>query len=187
MFNRKLQLSFLQKQGLLPHHILLDFGCGPCYAGEHFVSYLDSGNYYGCDHKSEIIRIAEKRLTDLNLMGKMPNLSVVQDFELPYVGLKFDFIWLYSVFTHLSLLRARECVIKLLKCLKNNGLFLVTINLNHIYEARNDQPQSRYEILDVRYPFDHFQEIICDIANVKLFPSEDTAHFFTERVVEIKK
>src|SRR6516164_2727494 len=49
----QLQLDFLVARGLMPHHRLLDVGCGSLRAGVKVVRYLDPGHYAGIDlHES---------------------------------------------------------------------------------------------------------------------------------------
>ena len=43
----QLQLDFMIREGLKPHHKLLDIGCGSLRGGIHYIRYLDVGNYVG--------------------------------------------------------------------------------------------------------------------------------------------
>src|SRR5215472_262077 len=49
----QLQLDFLVAQGLMPHHRLLDIGCGSLRGGVKLIRYLCAGHYAGIDlHES---------------------------------------------------------------------------------------------------------------------------------------
>lgn len=181
--NRKLQLDFLISQGLLRKHKLLDFGCGQANAAIFFIDYLDIGNYYGCDHKDYIIRAAKKVIHKRNLNDKIPTFEVVQDFILPF-QIKFDFIWLCSVFTHLSLNRSRECICKLLPFLNKNGQFLATIKTSKQYCVNHNPLQDRYEILNIEYPIEYFENVVGNIVNIELLSSQETSKF-SQSVVQI--
>jgi len=50
-----LQFEYLKSKGLKPAHKLLDVGCGSLRGGVHFVSYLNSHNYYGFDLNASLI------------------------------------------------------------------------------------------------------------------------------------
>jgi hypothetical protein len=45
----RLQFDYFVSQGLVPHHRLLDLGCGSLRGGVHFIAYLDPDRYSGVD------------------------------------------------------------------------------------------------------------------------------------------
>ena len=52
----RLQFRYLCSQGLLPHHRLMDIGCGSLRGGVHFAHYLDPGGYYGVDRNASLLK-----------------------------------------------------------------------------------------------------------------------------------
>jgi len=51
----QLQIDFLVSQGLMPHHRLLDIGCGSLRGGVKLIRYLDAGHYAGVDLHESLI------------------------------------------------------------------------------------------------------------------------------------
>src|SRR3989449_5135255 len=51
----QLQIDFLVSQGLMPHHRLLDIGCGSLRGGVKMIRYLDVGHYAGVDLHESLI------------------------------------------------------------------------------------------------------------------------------------
>jgi SAM-dependent methyltransferase len=95
------QLYFLQKMGLQPHHGLLDVGCGPLRAGEHFIRYLNQGRYVGVDYNKYFIRSARQIvMRDQSLKKKTPVLKQVENFKFCKPQEPFDYILAFSVLNH---------------------------------------------------------------------------------------
>jgi SAM-dependent methyltransferase len=97
----KLQLEFLQGQGLQPAHKLLDVGCGALRGGIHFAQFLQPGRYYGIDLNASLIEAGKTELERSGLAGKNAQLLVDGEFKMSRFGEKFDFLIAVSVFTHL--------------------------------------------------------------------------------------
>jgi hypothetical protein len=51
----QLQFDYMIREGLKPHHKLLDIGCGSLRGGIHFIRYLDAGNYIGTDPNMSLL------------------------------------------------------------------------------------------------------------------------------------
>ncbi|WP_168733876.1 class I SAM-dependent methyltransferase [Metabacillus sediminilitoris] len=122
----KLQFDFLVKQGLLPNHQLLDVGCGSLRGGIHFIKYLKSGNYYGMDINSSLIKAGKFELKRANLVHKQPNLLVDDTFSFKKFNQEFDFAIAHSLFTHLPLNVIKDCLLNMEKVLKKEGTFFAT-------------------------------------------------------------
>jgi len=92
----KRQLEMVQSVGLKPTHKYLDIGCGCVRGGRLIEKYLDEGNYWGLDISETLLEEGKKHV-------KCPDqLIQVTDYEYTkYVSLKFDYIVLFSVFTHI--------------------------------------------------------------------------------------
>jgi SAM-dependent methyltransferase len=108
----ELQFEFLRGRGLLPHHSLLDIGCGTLRGGRHFIRYLDARRYTGMDISVEAIRSAEELVEREGLGDKAPRLLVNEERRLRFGqlrGERFDFLLAQSVFTHLMPEHIEEC------------------------------------------------------------------------------
>jgi SAM-dependent methyltransferase len=108
----ELQFDLLVREGLEPHHRLLDIGCGSLRGGVHFIRYLDAGNYTGIDKSTD--RLAAGRDVELPAAGleaKRSVLEVVDDFDFTRLGTTFDYAIAQSLFTHLPLELIRTCLL----------------------------------------------------------------------------
>lgn len=96
-----LQLEFLIERGLKRNSLLLDFGCGTGRFARHAVPFLNDQCYIGIDISRGALDNALKLSDSEGWGGKAP-VFIHGDGSLKQVKhLKFDFIWLHSVFTHL--------------------------------------------------------------------------------------
>ncbi len=95
----KQQFDFMLDQGLLPHHRMIDLGCGVLRGGLHYINYLDAGLYYGIDLSDEMIAGAYAECEAAGLNGKAPSLRTTDTFDIDF-GAKFDYGIALSVFTH---------------------------------------------------------------------------------------
>lgn len=96
------QIDFLRHNGLEPHHIVLDVGCGPLRGGIHLIQYLDKSCYTGFDGNSKHILIAIKMIISTDkLFTKYPIVicEKVSNFK-DKVTKKFDFGMVFSVLNH---------------------------------------------------------------------------------------
>ena len=126
----KLQLDFLISQGLLPAMKLLDIGCGCLRGGVHFVSYLESGNYYGIDGLQQLLDAGmDVEIPALGLTERLPreNLLCDWDFSAARFGVGFDIAIAQSVFTHLPLNHIRQCLSRIAPAMKSGSRFFATM------------------------------------------------------------
>lgn len=99
---RAFQLDFLVKQGLMPRHSLLDFGCGVLRGGIPLISYLETSCYTGMDVRNEVLELGWQEVCQLNLQDKKPALIHVPEGIPPPGDQVFDFIWAFAVLFHIS-------------------------------------------------------------------------------------
>ena len=98
----KYQLKCLIARGLMPHHTLLDIGCGPLQGGIPFIKYLKKGHYVGLDLRQKPLRTGYRRIAENNLVDKNPTLILSDSFgKHELKDLKFDFIWSSQMLYHL--------------------------------------------------------------------------------------
>ena len=125
-----LQFEFLVAHGLLPHHRLIDVGCGSLRGGVHFARYLDRGNYYGIDlNKSLIDAGYELEFKPMGLDSRVPrhNFHATPEFDFSPFDKPFDFALALSVFTHLTLNSVRICLERLAPAMTPGGAFFATV------------------------------------------------------------
>jgi SAM-dependent methyltransferase len=125
----QLQFDFMVREGLKPHHKLLDIGCGSLRGGIHFIHYLNVGNYIGIDPNISLLDAGyEIELASRGLKDRMPreNLICTADFEPPFPDGAFDFVLAQSVFTHVSLNTIRKCFERIVRKVKVGGAFYAT-------------------------------------------------------------
>lgn len=116
-----LQLDFLRSQGLEPHHMLLDMGCGALRGGVHFIPFLDPGHYCGVDINPSLV---EAGRTELAGNERGARLLVSDGFDASAFGERFDFAIAVSLFTHLHANHIVRCLVEVRKVLR--GTFYAT-------------------------------------------------------------
>lgn len=122
----KLQFDFLVREGLQPHHALLDIGCGALRGGVHFVRYLDQGNYVGTDISEDLLRVGMEELARQGLAGKDAMLIHDGDFYLDGLGKRIDYALAQSLFTHIPPLDITQCLCGVIDVLVPTGRFYAT-------------------------------------------------------------
>jgi hypothetical protein len=123
----RLQFDFLVRQGLKPHHVFLDVGCGCLRGGVHFIPYLDAGGYLGIDKEAALIEAGlSHELAAPVRSAKKPRLLVSDDFAFADFGAPVDFALAQSLFTHLPASAVRRCLERLRPCLSPGGVFFAT-------------------------------------------------------------
>jgi len=126
---REIQIRILKEQGLQPHHILLDVGCGPLRGGVPIIQYLNSNNYYGVDSNKIVVEEGKKELKDYNLESKYPHVIHVEDFKDLKIDETFDFIWGFSVIIHMTDVIYEDFIRFCKRKLKDNGMLLFNVNV----------------------------------------------------------
>ena len=117
--------SYLHKAGIDVEQIrnLLDFGCG---SGRLLVGWHMSTpqiRLHGCDVNAQLIQWAQQHLPQA-IDCQLSNLNP----PLPYQEQQFDFVYLISVFTHLSLETQKNWIREFKRILRKGGYLLVTLH-----------------------------------------------------------
>jgi SAM-dependent methyltransferase len=125
----KLQLEFLVKNGLQPHHVLYDIACGSLRAGIHLIPYLNKGNYIGIDKEKLLIELGiDKELGQDMYQKKKPEFLVTDSFEFEKISKSPDYAIAQSLFTHLTLKDITKCLRKLRAIAKTGCKFYATFD-----------------------------------------------------------
>jgi SAM-dependent methyltransferase len=95
------QLVLLRQMGLQEGHRLLDVGCGPLRAGEHFIRALGAGGYCGMDDNKDFVKVARQIVAGHeDLLKKNPRIEHVNGFDFQQLGERFDYVMVFSVLNH---------------------------------------------------------------------------------------
>ena len=159
-----LQFEYLKSKGLKPAHKLLDVGCGSLRGGVHFVSYLNSHNYYGFDLNASLIEAGINiEIANLGLTGKinLENFSTATDFKYPSSWPAMDMALALSLLTHLSYDTICLCLKNTAKVLNKGGRFYATI-----FEVAENQAENS----------------VIQCADVTTHPHQDPYHYTRSRI-----
>jgi len=138
------------KNGLREHHRILDIGCGNGRLAVKLERYIKPpGEYYGIDIAETLIEEAKGKIIASNF-----KFAIIDSPALPFQNDYFDFIVLFSVFTHLY----HEDIIQLLReirrVLRDSGICISSII------ADPDIKECEGNIAEMRHNVDFLKEII---------------------------
>lgn len=149
-----LQLSFLQKMGLEPHHKFLDVGCGSLRGGRKLIKYLDSGNYYGMDHHKWLVDAGLKYEVE---DPKDSHFTINDEFDFSeFKGIRFDIIWMSSLVIHLTPAKIEQCLNNVRDYIKDDGVLYLSMIVGN---SKNNLPISSDKKC-FRYTIDEFKQFV---------------------------
>jgi len=130
-----LQFMLLVNLGLRDTHYLLDIGCGSLRAGKLLIPYLNPGRYVGIEPHMNLVR--DGVAIELGHDIAMPRGAVLEgpkgstfwgigDFDLSFIGLKFDFVLAHSIFTHAPKRMIERCLAEASKVMHKDSVFAFT-------------------------------------------------------------
>lgn len=114
---------------------VLDYGCGYGRLMRLMYYFCNPATLFGVDPALESIEVCTKDgiLGHLALSGYLPT-------SLPVEGVKFDLIYSYSVFTHLSLKATSLALNTLRQYMRNDGMLVITIRPIEYWEWHHSLP-----------------------------------------------
>ena len=121
-----LQFRYLINAGLKPYHRILDLGCGALRGGIHFIRYLDDGKYTGVDANRSLIKAGKIELKKYNLDHKISNFIVNENFDYKIWGEEFDYVLSVSLFTHLPVIKIKQCIKAVSQTISPKGKYFTT-------------------------------------------------------------
>lgn len=161
--NPQTDVQFLKTMGLKPSHKILDIGCGGGRLGNELINYLNTNNYYAFDKESNWISEFRKAIIQNNLTDKKPTI-LLSDFSWSLEDdVKFDYVYAYSVFTHVGPDLVKQCLNNLKKHMTSSSKFYTTLIVkatNNGFSYNRTHPERRNEYLQARYDVDYFNDII---------------------------
>lgn len=150
----KEHFNFLKTQDLMPHHRVLDYGCGFMRTGLFIAPYLSDGYYVGVDISQQRLKTAAKLAAAKNLSDDSYELILVSNCYLTeLIGYKFDYIWSGSVIHHMP----ESDIRTFLKSLK----FFIDINSQFFFTftPASDGQYERLRIKDFYYSISKMKQI----------------------------
>jgi SAM-dependent methyltransferase/predicted O-methyltransferase YrrM len=151
------QLEMLKRNGLKPHHTLLDVGCGSLRLGVQAMGYLQPCCYFGIDCDEQMVKAGiQRELLAETRAEKQPSFTINKYFDLSEFGnTKFDFAIAQSVFTHLPPTGIELCLKNVMARINPGGKFFASYNLadNHITRFGQKYPDM------TRYSFEYFETL----------------------------
>ena len=125
----RMQMQLLLDEGLLPHHRLLDIGCGSLRLGCRAVPYLDPGHYWGTDLSGALMRQGYQ--AELQDKARLPIAQLVADHDFSFPGLPdtIDHAIAFAVFTHLPMNHLRRALLQLRTRFPHLQRFIFTVFL----------------------------------------------------------
>jgi SAM-dependent methyltransferase len=146
--------EFLKTQGLLPHHHILDYGCGFMRTGVFLVPYLDDKHYVGVDISGQRLKSAAQLAKARNLQDGSFVLIELSSCRLDELdGRHFDYIWAGSVIHHMPEPDIRIFLRNLKSLINDDSQFFFTFT-----PAEKGQYERR-RIKDFYYPVDEMRNI----------------------------
>lgn len=96
------QLELLKRNGLKPHHNVLEIGCGALVAGRPLIQFLEPDRYVGIEPNTWLVDACRNHFPDMEeiLRDKKPVFLNNTEFNATEVGRKFDFVLSHSVLSH---------------------------------------------------------------------------------------
>jgi SAM-dependent methyltransferase len=122
-FVHSVENGFIKYAGRpLENATILDYGCGWGRLIRLLYKFAAPQNIFGCDPWDKSIAMCEDAgiVANLALCDYLPS-------SVPFPGVKFDLIYAFSVFTHLSEGAARTVLAALRKSIADDGLLAITI------------------------------------------------------------
>ena len=117
----------LVKDGLLPHHKVLDFGAGCLRLGYWFVRFLDSGNYYAIEPAFAMLEAGKKHLFGPGILrDKNPHFLVSDKCDMSTFGIRFNYVVARSILTHAHPAMLHKIFEEFAKCAAPEAAMLVS-------------------------------------------------------------
>jgi 2-polyprenyl-3-methyl-5-hydroxy-6-metoxy-1,4-benzoquinol methylase len=133
-FVRSVESSYRKLTGRsLDDAKILDYGCGWGRLIRLMYKFTAPENIYGCDPWDKSIDTCQEHLVKAHLA-----LSDYLPKEIPFTGVKFDLIYSFSVFTHLSDKAIKTALAACRKSISDDGIMVVTIRPKSYWDHHVD-------------------------------------------------
>jgi len=117
---------------------VLDFGCGCGRVLRHLCGY-EGVSFHGCDYNPRLVRWCKRHLRFAQF-ERNPSWP-----PLPFKDGQFDFIYAFSVFTHMTIPQQVSWMRELSRVLSEGGFLLISTHGRHYLRELNEDEQKRFE------------------------------------------
>jgi ABC-type polysaccharide/polyol phosphate transport system ATPase subunit/SAM-dependent methyltransferase len=134
--------EFLRAQGLEPHAVVLNVGCGSLATAIHLIPFLEYGHYFGVE--------CSYALVDAGIRIELPRAGIERDaarllhsetLDMVEIYDTFDVAYAESLFAYLPFHSVVRCIVAVVRRLKPSGRFYATWFENP--DAANFDPITR--------------------------------------------
>lgn len=145
-FVRNLEAAFFRHAGrLIDGSTILDYGCGWGRLIRLIYKFSEPARIYGCDPWDKSIELCQQA----GLPGHIKKSDYLPS-SLPFDGVKFDLIYAFSVFTHLSEIAAIAAMRACRKSIADDGLMVITIRPRSYWDFHNETHPSQVDAAELR-------------------------------------
>lgn len=132
------QYEFLKRQGLQPHHYVLDVGCGSLAAALHLLPYMNQDHYWGVESNQALFDAGVRdELTPAGVAADRGHFVVNNRFDLTGIPHRFDYAIAHSLFTRLPLNAIGQVLVNIKRQLAPAGRIYATwfdVPAEHAFE-----------------------------------------------------
>ena len=151
---------FIRYAGLMPHHYVLDVGCGVGRMAVALTGYLDqTARYDGFDVVKQGIHWCQEHVTTSYPNFQFRQVEVINDlyiatgkkaqhFTFPYESSSYDVTIVISVFTHMIYPEVEHYLTEIHRTLKDKGVLFITLFLlNDVARNKMQQQDFRFDYM----------------------------------------
>lgn len=129
--NAAIQVKYMKKHGLKPHHDFLEYGCGILRVGLHLMRDMEDGRYTAADISEKRIEKGVGILKEAGIDPSRYKTVVLTTAEAKELGdATYDYILAHDVFAHMPLDECGVCLNHLAKRLNPKGQIFVTFDIS---------------------------------------------------------
>lgn len=160
---RDLQLALLEEFGLTERTRFLDLGCGTLRLGLPLIDHLAAGHYTGVDIDPDCIAAAQGLIERFALQDKAPAILRSQSFGFEELngGVRFDMIWIFQVFIHLTDEHVRNAMKAMSALLAEGGAAYGTAFVNDGLETLTRRGNWRHYAL-AHGPVSYYRDVAAE-------------------------
>lgn len=149
-------LAVARQFGLEPDHKVHEFGVGFLRTSQHFIEFLNPGNFSGNDASGQRIKFGSEYVRRrMDFDAKRPLLITNTDNSFDWLDdRKVDFVWSLAVFTHMPPEDIDDTIKNLRKILKTSAIVLFTYSEKDARTAVD-----RMNVKDWWHNFEFFENI----------------------------
>jgi ABC-type polysaccharide/polyol phosphate transport system ATPase subunit len=121
------QFEFLKREGLRPHHFVLDMGCGSLAGAFHLLQHMEPHRYWGVEtNRAAFDAGVTSELVPFGVAPEAGHFVINDRLDLDEIPHSFDFAIAHSLFTRLPLNQIPRVIVEVLRKLEPGGRFYAT-------------------------------------------------------------